>query len=30
MVEGAGHGESYNLDPELYFETVFGFLENYI
>lgn len=30
VVEGAGHGESYNLDPELYFETVFGFLENYI
>lgn len=26
IVEGAGHGNSYNKDPELYFKTVFDFL----
>lgn len=30
IVEGAGHGESYKLDPELYFDTVFSFLESYV
>lgn len=30
VVEGAGHGTSFARDPDLYFETVFGFLENYI
>ena len=30
VVEGAGHGNSYNHAPELYFDTVFGFLEPYI
>ena len=28
VVEGAGHGEAYSMDPELYFDTVFGFLES--
>ena len=27
VIEGAGHGEAYCRDPELYFETVFGFLD---
>ena len=27
VVEGAGHGEAYAMDPELYFDTVFGFIE---
>lgn len=27
VVEGAGHGEAYLMDPELYFDTVFAFLE---
>ena len=27
VVEGAGHGESYAMDPALYFDTVFGFIE---
>ena len=27
VVEGAGHGESYAMDPELYFDTVFDFIE---
>ena len=26
VVEGAGHGEAYLMDPDLYFDTVFGFL----
>lgn len=26
MVEGAGHGESYLMDPETYFRTVFDFI----
>lgn len=26
VIEGAGHGEAYQMDPELYFETVFGFI----
>ena len=30
VVEGAAHAESYKVDPELYFETVFSFLENYV
>lgn len=30
VVEGAGHGTSSNHAPNLYFETVFGFLKNYI
>ena len=28
VVEGAGHGEAYSMDPELYFDTVFGFLKS--
>lgn len=28
VVEGAGHGEAYRMDPELYFDTVFDFLKN--
>lgn len=28
VVEGAGHGDSYRMDPDLYFGTVFEFLEN--
>ena len=27
VVEGAGHGEAYAMDPELYFDTVFSFIE---
>lgn len=27
VVEGAGHGEAYTMDPELYFDTVFTFLD---
>ena len=27
VIEGAGHGEAYAMDPELYFDTVFGFIE---
>ena len=27
VVEGAGHGSSYSLDPDLYFDTVFAFIE---
>lgn len=27
VVDGAGHGESYAMDPELYFSTVFQFIE---
>lgn len=30
VVDGAGHNESYKLEPELYFDTVFSFLENYV
>ncbi|MBQ9251401.1 MAG: alpha/beta fold hydrolase [Clostridia bacterium] len=30
VVEGAGHGNSYNLAPEAYFQTVFGFLSKYV
>lgn len=26
MIEGAGHCEAYCIDPELYFKTVFGFI----
>jgi len=26
VIEGAGHGEAYAMDPELYFNTVFGFI----
>ena len=26
VIDGAGHGEAYQMDPELYFETVFGFI----
>ena len=29
VVEGAGHGEASAMDPELYFDTVFGFIERY-
>lgn len=29
VIEGAGHGEAYAMDPELYFDTVFGFIERY-
>lgn len=28
VVEGAGHGDAYRMDPKLYFETVFGFLKS--
>lgn len=28
VVEGAGHGQAYQMDPELYFTTVFDFLES--
>lgn len=28
VVEGAGHGDSYRMDPDLYFETVFEFLDD--
>lgn len=27
VVEGAGHGEAYAMDPELYFDTMFAFIE---
>ena len=27
VVEGAGHGQAYQMDPELYFTTVFDFLD---
>ena len=27
IVEGAGHAESYQIDPELYYNTVFNFIE---
>ncbi len=27
VVEGAGHGQAYGMDPELYFGTVFNFIE---
>ena len=27
VIEGAGHGEAYCMDPELYFDTVFSFIE---
>lgn len=30
VVEGAGHGNSYNYDPETYFDTVFDFLDAYV
>lgn len=30
VVEGAGHGNSYNYDPENYFDKVFGFVDKYI
>ncbi len=30
VVEGAGHGSSFSKDPELYFDTVFGFLDRYV
>lgn len=26
VIDGAGHGEAYCMDPELYFDTVFGFI----
>lgn len=29
IVEGAGHGNSYSMNPDLYFDTVFSFLETY-
>ena len=28
VVEGAGHGQSLYLNPDLYFEKVFGFIES--
>ncbi|MBO6219551.1 MAG: alpha/beta hydrolase [Treponema sp.] len=28
VVEGAGHGQSYQMEPELYFSTVFDFLSS--
>lgn len=30
IVEGAGHGQSADVDPDTYYETVFSFLENYV
>lgn len=30
VIEGAGHGESYKLEPELYFDTVFSFVGQYV
>ena len=30
IVEGAGHGNSYNYAPETYFDSVFHFLEDYM
>ena len=30
VVEGAGHGTSFVKDPDLYFGTVFGFLDRYV
>ncbi len=30
VVEGAGHGSSYSMDPDLYFGTVFGFVGKYV
>ena len=30
VVEGAGHGNASNHAPDIYFDTVFGFLEQYI
>lgn len=27
VIQGAGHGDAYKMDPELYFHTVFSFLE---
>lgn len=30
VVEGAGHGNSYIMDPTLYFDTVFNFIGNYV
>ncbi len=29
MVEGAGHGDAYKLDPTAYCDTVFGFLDSH-
>ena len=29
VIEGAGHGEAYAMAPELYFDTVFGFIGRY-
>lgn len=29
VIEGAGHGESYLVNPELYWDTVFGFIEKH-
>ena len=30
IVEGAGHGNSSNHDPELYFTTVFTFIDKFV
>lgn len=30
VVDGAGHGEAYSLEPDLYFDTVFSFLDTYL
>lgn len=30
VMEGAGHGSSYSMDPELYFITLFDFIEPYM
>lgn len=27
VIQGAGHGDAYKMDPELYFHTVFSFIE---
>ena len=30
VMEGAGHGSSFSMDPDLYFNTVFDFVEKYV
>lgn len=29
IIEGAGHGDAYRMDPDLYFDTVFDFIEEH-
>ena len=30
IMEGAGHAQSQDKDPELYYETIFSFVGNYL